>query len=143
MQEDPLKALNLRVVIALGCLRRTTVRGFAGCGRSRRRDMHLIPAMAEEIARGLNASLRFEREGRPVIRSRVARHISEVLQEVTDAEARAWAGIDATATRTARHGIAARITGRLAGRYRVVLTPHPVIVPATNVWCGLEEAERE
>lgn len=143
MHKDPLQALQLHVGISLGCLRKTTVRGFAGCGQSRRRDVHLIPQMADTVARDISVALVFHRDGVQVIRSRIAHHIGEVLTEVPDAMARAWAGVDATARDNARQTIAARIVERLSERYAVSVQARPVIVPATNVWCGLKETNEE
>lgn len=143
MQDHPAKILELHVGIALGCLRRTTVRSFAGCGQSRRRDLHLIPSMADAVARHLTVSLTFQKDGATVILSRIARHIGAVLQEVPDTQARAWAGIDAIARDHARHAIAACITRRLCERYEVLPTTRPTIVPASGVWCGLQEAKPE
>jgi hypothetical protein len=141
MPDEPVKALKLRVGIALGCLRRTTVRSFAGCGQSRRRDLHLIPAMADAVAHHVTVSLTVQKHGATVILSRIARHIETVLQDVPHAQARAWAGIDATARDDARHAIAACITRRLCKRYEVLPTPRPTIVPASGVWCGRKDAE--
>lgn len=141
MQEDPAKILQLHVGIALGCLRRTTVRGFAGCGQSRRRDLHLIPSIADAVARHVTVSFTFQKEGATVILSRIARHIESVLQDVPETQARAWAGIDANARESARHAIAAFITQRLCKRYTVLWTPRAAIVPASGVWCGLQEAK--
>jgi hypothetical protein len=76
MSYNPHRALDLQVNIALGCLRQTTIRAFAGRGRSRRRELSLADTMAEEIVTDLTATLRFSRDGVPVIRSRVARHIA-------------------------------------------------------------------
>ncbi len=143
MQEDPAKILQLHVCIALGCLRRTTVRGFAGCGQSRRRNLHLIPSIADAVARDISVSLTFQKDGTTVILTRVARHIEAVLQDVPDGQARAWAGIDATARDDARHAIAACITRRLCERYEVLPTPRPTIVPASGIWCGLQDAKPE
>ncbi len=139
MQENPVKILELQVCIALGCLRRTTVRGFAGCGQSRRRDLHLIPSMAAAVARDVTVSFTFQRDGATVILSRVSRHIEAALQEVPDAQARAWAGIDASRRDSARQAIAVRIAQRLNERYRVMRTPRTAIAPASGVWCGLKE----
>lgn len=139
MQDDPVKILELHVGIALGCLRRTTVRGFAGCGQSRRRELHLIPSMAAAVARNVTVSLTFQRDGATVIFSRIARHIEAALQEVSDTQARAWAGIDASGRDSARQAIAVRITQRLNERYRVLRTLSTAIVPASGVWCGLKE----
>lgn len=139
MQDNPVKILELHVGIALGCLRRTTVRGFAGCGQSRRRDVHLIPSMAAAVARDVTVSLTLQRDGATVILSRIARHIEAALQEVPDMQARAWAGIDASGRDSARQAIAVRITQRLSERYRVLHTPRTAIVPASGVWCGLKE----
>lgn len=143
MHEDPLKALHLYVGISLGCLRRTTVRGFAGCGQSRRRDLHLIPQMAETIARDISVTQVFSRDGVQVIRSRVAYHIAGVLAQVPDDMARAWAGVDAKARDKARQAIAAEIVQRLSERYAVTVQTRPVIIPAANVWCGLSGAKDE
>lgn len=143
MQDDPAKILQLHVGIALGCLRRTTVRGFAGCGQSRRRDLYLIPSIAATVGRDITNSLTFQKDGATVILTRVARHIEAVLQDVPDAQARAWAGIDATVRDDARHAIAACITRRLSERYEVLPTPRPTIVPASGVWCGLQDAKPE
>lgn len=139
MQEDPAKILQLHVGIALGCLRRTTVRGFAGCGQSRRRDLHLIPSIADAVARHVTISLTFQKEGGTVILSRIARHIESVLQDVPETQARAWAGIDANQREDTRHAIAERITRRLCERYTVLRTPRPSIVPSSGVWCGLSD----
>lgn len=138
MQDHPRERLRLNVAIALGCLRRTTIRGFAGCGPSRRRDWHLAPTMAEAIARAVTASLSFDKNDRIVILSRVAHHIEKVLKDVADSEARALAGIDANERDRARQAIADRITERLCQRYTIRLTPRPIMVPATGVWCGLD-----
>jgi hypothetical protein len=108
MHENPLKALQLHVGISLACLHKTTVRGFAGCGKSRRRDAHLIPAMAETIAGDISTKLVFSRDGVQGIRSRVAHHIGGVLADVPADMARAWAGVDATARDGARHAIRRR-----------------------------------
>jgi len=143
MQDDPAKILQLHVGIALGCLRRTTIRGFAGCGQSRRRDLHLIPSMAATVARDITVSLTFQKDGATVILTRVARHLEAVLQAIPDAQASAWAGIDATARDDARHAIAAFITRRLSERYEVLPTPRPTIVPASGVWCGLQDTKPE
>ncbi|CUX64860.1 hypothetical protein CFBP6626_24040 (plasmid) [Agrobacterium tumefaciens] len=143
MHETPLKALQLYVGISLACLRRTTVRGFAGCGQSRRREVHLIPQMAETIAGDISTKLVFSRDGVQVIRSRVAHHIGGVLGDVPADMARAWAGVDATARDGARHAIAARIVQRLSERYTVTVQTRAVIVPAANVWCGLSDAKDE
>lgn len=143
MHKDPLQALQLHVGISLGCLRKTTVRGFAGCGQSRRRDVHLIPQMAETIARDITVTLVLSRDGVQVIRSRIAHHIGEVLAEVPDAMARGWAGVDATARDNARRTIAARIVERLSGRYAVTVQVRPIIVPSAGVWCGLRETNEE
>lgn len=141
MQDDPTKILELHVGIALGCLRQTTVRGFAGCGPSRRRDLHLIPAMADAVARHVTVSLTFQKDGAAVILSRIVRHIGAVLHEVPEMQARALAGIDAIARDHARQDISKRITERLCARYAIHHNPRPVIVPATGVWCGLQEAK--
>ena len=141
MQDDPAKTLQLHLGIALGCLRRTTVRGFAGCGKSRRRDLHLIPSIAADVARHMTVSLTFKKDGATVILTRIARQIEAVLQDVPDAQAQAWAGVDASARDSARDAIAACITRRLCGRYTILPTPRPVIVPASQVWCGLQEAK--
>ncbi|QEE43346.1 hypothetical protein FVA81_01480 (plasmid) [Rhizobium sp. WL3] len=141
MHDDPLEVLDLRLGIALACLRRTTVRSFAGCGRSPRRDLHLIPKMAEEIVASLSLLLLFSRDGMPVIRSRIARHVETALHEVPDAMARNWAGTDAIARENARHAIVENIAARLSGRYTLTLQTRPVIVPSANVWCGLKTAD--
>lgn len=129
MHEDPLQVLDLRLGIALGCLRATTVRCFAGRGRSRRRELHLIPSMAGELADSLSKTLVFSRDGIAVIRSRVARHIADALHDVPDATARDEA-------RLAVGQILARL---LAERYSLTLSTRPVIVPAANLWCGLKK----
>lgn len=110
MQDHPAKILELHVGIALGCLRRTTVRGFAGCGQSRRRDLHLIPSMATTVARDITVSLTFQKEGATVILTRIAPHSEAVLQDVPDAQEKAWAElveprakVPATPSRLASH----------------------------------------
>ena len=146
MQDQSQKRLRLNVAIALGCLRRTTIRSFAGSGTSRRRDWHLAPFMADAIARSLTASLSFFKDDRPVILSRVSHHIEMVLKDVPDIEARALAGIDARQRDQARQAIAGRITERLCQRYMIRLPTRPAIVPASGVWCGLDgeqDDERE
>ena len=94
--------------------------------------------MAEAIVRAVTASLRFYKNDRIVILSRVAHHIEKVLKDVADSEARALAGIDARERDRARQAIADRITERLCQRYTICLTPRPIMVPATGVWCGLD-----
>ncbi|MGC4411013.1 MULTISPECIES: hypothetical protein [Rhizobium] len=138
MQYHPRERLQLNVAIALGCFRRTTIRGFAGYGPSRRRDWHLTPTMVDAIVRTVTASLSFYKDDRTVILSRVAHHVEKVLNDVADNEARALAGIDARERDRARQAIAGRITERLCQRYTIRLTPRPVMVPATGVWCGLD-----
>ncbi|QRF54399.1 hypothetical protein D4A92_23080 (plasmid) [Rhizobium rosettiformans] len=143
MQHDSAKILELHVAIALGCLRRTTIRSYAGRGPSRRRDLHLIPSMAEAVAHHVTSSLHFEKDGAAVILSRITRHIEAVLQSVSDAEARAWAGIDANQRDLARSVIGNRISLRLQERYAVLSNRRSAIVPASGVWCGLPSAESD
>jgi hypothetical protein len=143
MNEEPHKALALRVGIALACLRRTDVRAFAGCGQRRRRELHLADAMADRIAGDIGVSLAFWRDGTRVIRRRVAHHVRAMLLDVPDSMARDWCAVDANARDRARHAIGARITGRLLERYTVTLEGRPVIVPAANVWCGLHGADSD
>ncbi|THV12791.1 hypothetical protein [Rhizobium rhizophilum] len=143
MQEDPLQVLDLRLGIALACLRRATVRSFAGCGRSRRRDLHLVPEMAKEIASSLSLMLLFSRQGIPVIQSRVIRHIESALHDIPDAVASNWAGIDSTAREEALHDIVRNMASRLSERYTLTLQTRPVIVPSANVWCGAIKDEAD
>lgn len=143
MSYDPRRSLDLQVNIALGCLRPTAIRAFAGRGRSRRRELGLADTMADKIATDLTATLRFSRDGAPVIRSRVARHITEVFRGISDATALAWAGLDATARDDARAKIADQISQRLVERYTINIIDRPTIVPSANVWCGLTGAEDE
>ena len=143
MQRDPLQTLGLHVGIALACLRPTTVRAFAGRGRSRRRDLYLVPSIADEIVANICITLAFNRDGERVIRSRIARHLADVLLGVSDSVARDWAGVDAEARDRARKEITACIVQRLVDRYTVLIQAREVIVPAADVWCGIREDEIE
>ncbi|ODS57413.1 MAG: hypothetical protein ABS40_04125 [Agrobacterium sp. SCN 61-19] len=139
MHENPEQALALRVGIALACLRRPVVRAFAGCGQSRRRELHLVDSMADTIAGDLGRSLAFWRDGTKVIRSRVARYVASVLLTVPESLARDWCAVDANIRDHARLAIGASISARLLERYTVTPDARPVIVPAANVWCGISE----
>ncbi|QLF72067.1 hypothetical protein FE840_020745 (plasmid) [Peteryoungia desertarenae] len=143
MLEDPRKALDLRVSIALSCLRKTTIRAFAGRGPSRRREPQAITQIADQVAAALMVSLMFCRDGTPVIRSRIAHHIATVMQGIPDGIAREWAGLDATARDKARQHIADQIVWRLWERYTVTLQARAVVVPTAKVWCGVAQTDPE
>lgn len=101
------------------------------------------PVHGGRCGRHVNVSLTFQKDGSTVILSRIARHIGAVLQDVPDAQARAWAGVDAVARDQARQDICQLITERLRARYAIHHTPRPVIVPATGVWCGRQGTKPE
>ena len=140
MTEDSRNRLTLHLSIALACLRGPLVRGFAGRGRSRKRELELAPTMASTIAGSIAEAMTFERDGTPVIRSRVASAIEAELRLLPDAQARSWAGANAVLREATRKEIAARLADRLLTQFSVQSRNRPVITPATRVWCGAPDA---
>jgi hypothetical protein len=96
--------------------------------------------MASTIAGSIAEAMTFERDGTPVIRSRIASAIEAELRLLPDAQARSWAGANAVLREAARKEIAALLADRLLTQFSVQSRYRPVITPATRVWCGASDA---
>ena len=141
MTEDSRDRLTLHLSVALACLRGPLVRAFAGRGRSRRRELDLAPTMASNIAGSVAEAMTFERDGTPVIWTRIAATIEAQLRVLPEHQARNWAGANSVQSEAARKEIAALLSDRLATEFSVRARNRPVVTPATQVWCGAADAK--